>query len=836
MANRGAWAWRREGAAWKPLPTLRFQGSEAPQGALRSDALGHLYLLTAQSLYHLGPGDQAWGALPYRAVVEGRLLTQLRDGRVWVLQDGTALGWLGGRCTAIPLPADLSLVGRTPGFLDAEGNLWLTGSSLLRLPALGLVGRHMGPSRPPPKDVWQSMRDHLGGLWVGAEGGFFHLDGSGWRSLKGTSSPRRMDEAADGRIYLRDHGKFLRVDPRTQQLERVNIPLLGAQQTIKMGPITYGDRMWVKSADDRLVVGQWKGGTWSWAFENLPAFHRGLFNFIKDEQGRPWFTHSRRVFGFLGDKWEELPLPPEAQELVGLFSVRPDVVLVVQFQRPGVFSLTRGSDGWKAQTLLGPQELNGIGVIYGICQDSKGVLWLATEQGVIRVVLGSPPQFLCLNAQTGLPADDISQAGLLLEGDGRLWVGTARGFAEIATRQEQLLGTLSAPAQPSILEVRCGDWVSHASTPSTTIRPHQGSVVWELGFPGPLRGEGARFEFHEVGGTWAALAGTALQFPEISPGRHRYEVRMVPFLGTPGPARSLEIIALPPWYRHPAAYVVWILLLVGSVVLGVHLRILMFVRRNQSLQQAVEAATFDLNTQRDELKALNRQLQEISNTKSQVIGLAAQDLQGPLTSILLYCDMLAESPQSPQVGKQVGAIRALGTRMGERIKELLNVNAIEAGQIEAPQIVTMDLCFAAELALARAATDAGEKGIALAFPHSASLEVKGDPAQVGRALDQLLSNAVRFSPSGTTVTILLADDNEQGRILVQDQGPGFTEEDQEKAFGQYIRLGGQSTGGEASVGRGLSLVKRLVEGMGGSVGVESMPGHGATFWIALPRG
>ena len=148
----------------------------------------------------------------------------------------------------------------------------------------------------------------------------------------------------------------------------------------------------------------------------------------------------------------------------------------------------------------------------------------------------------------------------------------------------------------------------------------------------------------------------------------------------------------------------------------------------------------------------------------------------------------------------------------------------------------MDLCFAVEQALSRAATEASEKGVALAFPYPVSLEVQAAPAQVGRALDQLLSNAVRFSPSGTTVTILLADDNEQGRILVQDQGPGFTEEDQEKAFGQYIRLGGQSTGGEASVGRGLSLVKRLVEGMGGSVGVESMPGHGATFWIALPRG
>ena len=132
---------------------------------------------------------------------------------------------------------------------------------------------------------------------------------------------------------------------------------------------------------------------------------------------------------------------------------------------------------------------------------------------------------------------------------------------------------------------------------------------------------------------------------------------------------------------------------------------------------------------------------------------------------------LKEGPQSLQTVKQVGAIRALGTRMMERVKDLLNVHAIEAGRVEAPQIVTMDLCFAVEKALARAATAASKKGIALEFPDSASLEVKGDPTHLGRVLDQLLNNALKFSPPGTAVTVLLADDSEQGRILVQDQGP-----------------------------------------------------------------
>ena len=247
-------------------------------------------------------------------------------------------------------------------------------------------------------------------------------------------------------------------------------------------------------------------------------------------------------------------------------------------------------------------------------------------------------------------------------------------------------------------------------------------------------------------------------------------------------------------------------------------------------QRPIKAHDFHPPTTRSSLR-----LQELSDTKSQVIDLAAQDLQGPLTSFLLYCDMLAESPQTPQVAKQVGAIRALGTRMGERIKELLDVHAIEAGQIEAPQIVTMDLCFAVEQALPRAATEASEKGVALAFPYPVSLEVQAAPAQVGRALDQLLSHALKCSPPGAVVTILLADDNDQGRILVQDQGPGLTEEARGAAFGQFTRLSAHPTEGGTSMGLDLSQVKRLIEGMGGKVGVEGVPGHGATFWVALPR-
>jgi signal transduction histidine kinase len=121
-------------------------------------------------------------------------------------------------------------------------------------------------------------------------------------------------------------------------------------------------------------------------------------------------------------------------------------------------------------------------------------------------------------------------------------------------------------------------------------------------------------------------------------------------------------------------------------------------------------------------------------------------------------------------------------------------------------------------------------------------------------LDNLLSNAVKYSPYGRNVWVrvlddyesllidttprgsLLAPSQEYVRIEIQDEGPGLTEEDKQKIFGKFTRLSAKPTAGEHSTGLGLSIVKKMVEGMSGKVWVESEEGKGATFIVLLPKG
>src|SRR5580765_3394784 len=113
--------------------------------------------------------------------------------------------------------------------------------------------------------------------------------------------------------------------------------------------------------------------------------------------------------------------------------------------------------------------------------------------------------------------------------------------------------------------------------------------------------------------------------------------------------------------------------------------------------------------------------------------------------------------------------------------------------------------------------------------------VQSDPTALNQVLDNLVSNAVKFSPPGKQ--ILVAVQPAAGRVecWVQDEGPGFTQQDKARMFRRYGRLSARPTGGEPSTGLGLSIVKKLVQAMDGELVCDSTPGNGATFTIRLPQ-
>jgi signal transduction histidine kinase len=112
------------------------------------------------------------------------------------------------------------------------------------------------------------------------------------------------------------------------------------------------------------------------------------------------------------------------------------------------------------------------------------------------------------------------------------------------------------------------------------------------------------------------------------------------------------------------------------------------------------------------------------------------------------------------------------------------------------------------------------------------LSMKNTTHQV---LDNLISNAVKYSPLGKNIMIRLLQNETYIRCEIQDEGPGLSEADKKKLFGKFNRLTARPTAGEHSTGLGLFIVKKLLEAMGGRVWCESELGHGATFIVEFPR-
>jgi signal transduction histidine kinase len=113
-------------------------------------------------------------------------------------------------------------------------------------------------------------------------------------------------------------------------------------------------------------------------------------------------------------------------------------------------------------------------------------------------------------------------------------------------------------------------------------------------------------------------------------------------------------------------------------------------------------------------------------------------------------------------------------------------------------------------------------------------QVKADPVRLHQVLDNLISNAVKYSPPGSKVWVSAQRMPAGWQVNVQDEGPGITEKDRRRLFQDFARLSARPTGDEKSVGLGLAITRRIVEAHDGQIGVDSEPGQGATFWFILP--
>jgi signal transduction histidine kinase len=240
-----------------------------------------------------------------------------------------------------------------------------------------------------------------------------------------------------------------------------------------------------------------------------------------------------------------------------------------------------------------------------------------------------------------------------------------------------------------------------------------------------------------------------------------------------------------------------------------------------------------ITEQKEEIERKNQDLISLNEEKNNLIGIVAHDLKSPVNQIkgLLSLVKMTVKPEEESAGYLEMAEQS-SLRLSEMIAKILNIEAFESKQLN----VTIEAVNLSDLVMAnvqRARVDAKHKAIHLHTSVPENVIVHADQSYTDQVIENLLSNAIKFSPPTKNIYINITLHNTVALFEIRDEGPGLGESDKQKLFKKYQRLSAAPTGNESSTGLGLSIVKKFVDVMGGSIWCESEIGKGASFFVKL---
>jgi signal transduction histidine kinase len=251
------------------------------------------------------------------------------------------------------------------------------------------------------------------------------------------------------------------------------------------------------------------------------------------------------------------------------------------------------------------------------------------------------------------------------------------------------------------------------------------------------------------------------------------------------------------------------------------------------LTQAFNEMAERIEQNHAELEAQNTELRESERMKTELVSIVSHELRTPLASVLGFTALLLKREFDPPIRRHyLGIVDAQARRLAALLEDFLDVQRIEHEGLE---LATERVDLAALLdEQAELYAEQSPKHTVEVDLEERPLSVRGDPDRLAQVVGNLLSNAIKYSPDGGTVQLTAERSGTGVRVIVRDEGLGIPEDQQERIFTKFFR-GDAGATGITGTGLGLAVSREIVEAHGGSIGFDSDPSTGSTFWVELPE-
>lgn len=546
---------------------------------------------------------------------------------------------------------------------------------------------------------------------------------------------------------------------------------------------------------------------------------------------------------------------PEVVELDSINNYRPEVgpvdLALIDGQlaiggQKGIFRFNPETELLEHDASFGQKFSSGNHVAYNLTETRAGDVWVTTnngQTGILRKQSNSTYAYDSLPL-IRLPITDVFS--IYEDPEGIMWFGGTEALVRYDPTVEK---DYHVPYYALVQKVVAKNdsvifWGSYSDSTGAPVYEQPASYIKTLdyeynqltfSYAAPFFDAPEKLEYsHMMDGQdadWSSWSDAHdVRYTNLPEGTYTFMVKARNVYGTISHTANYTFHILPPWYRTIWAYLAYVILGLAALWTIVRINSHRLLQAQKLLEQTVVERTAEIYEQKSEietqardLKTANDQLVELDQFKQGMTSMIVHDLKNPLNAIL-NAD-----------GSNQDSVRHSGKQMLNMVLDLLDVQKYEEGAM-ALDLVPCDLASLANAAIEGVQFLSSPKAIEITVHDLEAQAVMADPETLQRVFVNLLTNAIKFTPVHGKVSIY-AEVAASGnlRVEVRDTGAGIAREYLETVFDKFAQVTAKKSGSVQSTGLGLTFCKLAVEAHGGSIGVASELGKGATFWLTLQR-